>query len=37
MAITTERYTEIDAELQRMLDYLVALANEIDAADCPHF
>lgn len=32
MPITTERVEEIDTELQRMRDYLVALAKEIDAA-----
>jgi len=32
MALTDERYAEIDAELQRMRDYLAALADEIDAA-----
>ena len=31
MALTPERYAEIDAELQRMRDYLAALADEIDA------
>ena len=33
MALTTERYAEIDAELQRVRDYLAALAEEIDAAE----
>lgn len=30
MAITPERYQEIDTELQRIRDYLVALTEEID-------
>jgi hypothetical protein len=32
MALTTERYAEIDAELQQMRDYLAALAEEINVA-----
>jgi hypothetical protein len=32
MALTDERYAEIDAELQRVRDYLAELAIEIDTA-----
>lgn len=32
MALTPERYAEIDAELQRMRDYLAALASFPDGA-----
>ena len=32
MVLTPERYTEVDAELQRIEEYLLALTNEIAAA-----
>jgi hypothetical protein len=32
MALTDQRYEEIDASLQRIHDYLIALAAELDAA-----
>jgi hypothetical protein len=32
MALTTERYAEVDAKLQEMHEYLFALALEIDEA-----